>query len=98
MSIDAGAQVAIILLACRPCVVIVNCLGQVLYLGRAPRTNETLPDFHECRVGYLTYTSIPRVDGLSMDTPVLGRHISFLKRFQILHKYLSTFILTLQSV
>ena len=35
MSIDAGAQVAIILLACRPCVVIVNCLGQVLYLGRA---------------------------------------------------------------
>ena len=31
MSIDAGAQVAIILLACRPCVVIVNCLGQVIY-------------------------------------------------------------------
>ena len=47
MSIDAGAQVAIILLACRPCVVIVNCLGQVLYLGRAPRTKETLPDFRE---------------------------------------------------
>ena len=22
---------------------------QVLYLGRAPRTKETLPDFHECR-------------------------------------------------
>ena len=47
MSIDAGAQVAIILLACRPCVVIVNCLGQVFYLGRAPRTKETLPDFRE---------------------------------------------------
>ena len=47
MSIDAGAQVAIILLACKPCVVIVNCLGQVLYLGRAPRTKETLPDFRE---------------------------------------------------
>ena len=76
MSIDAGAQVAIILLACRPCVVIVNCLGQVLYLGRAPRTKETLPDFRECRVGYSTSTSIPRVDGLSTDTPVLGRHIS----------------------
>ena len=45
MSIDAGAQVVIILLACRPCVVIVNCLGQFLYLGRAPRTKETLPDF-----------------------------------------------------
>ena len=74
MSIDAGAQVAIILLACRPCVVIVNCLGQVLYLGRAPRTKETLPDFRECRVGYPTSTSIPRVDGLSTDTPVLERH------------------------
>ena len=61
MSIDAGAQVAIILLACRPFVVIVNCLGHVLYLGRAPRTNETLPDFRECRVGYPTSTSIPRV-------------------------------------
>ena len=51
MSIDAGAQVTIILFACGPCVVILNCLGQVLYLGRAPRTNETLPDFREwCRV------------------------------------------------
>ena len=51
MSIDVGAQVAIILLACGPCVAILNCLGQVLYLGRAPRINETLPDFREwCRV------------------------------------------------
>ena len=74
MSIDVGAQVAIILLACRACVVIVNCLGQVLYLGRAPRIKETLPDFCECRVGYPTSTSIPRVDGLSRDTPVLGSH------------------------
>ena len=75
MSIDARAQVAIILLACRPCVVIVNCLEQVLYLGRAPRTKETLPDFRECRVGYPTSMSIQRVNGLSTDTPVLGRHI-----------------------
>ena len=74
MSIDAGAQVAIILLAFRPCVVIVNCLGQILYLGRAPRTKKTLPDFRECRVGYPISTSIPRVDGLSTDPPVLGRH------------------------
>ena len=74
VTIDVGAQVAIILLACRPCVVIVKCLGQVLYLGRAPRTKETLPNFRECRVGYPTSTSIPRVDGLSTDTPVLGRH------------------------
>ena len=69
MSIEAGAQVAIILLVCRPCVVIVNCLGQVLYLGRASRTKETLPDFHECRVGYPTSTSILRVDGLSTGPP-----------------------------
>ena len=74
MSIDAGAQGAIILLACRPCVVIVNCLGQVFYLGSAPRTKETLPDICECRVGYPTSTSISRVDGLSTDTPVLGCH------------------------
>ena len=51
MSIDVGAQVAIILLACGPCVVIVNLLGQVCTLDRAPRTKETLPDFRErCRV------------------------------------------------
>ena len=57
VSINVGAQVAIILLACGPCVVIVNYLGQVLYLGRAPRKKETLPDFHEwCRV-----TRHPRV-------------------------------------
>ena len=47
MSIDAGAQVAITLLACGPCVAILNCLGQVLYLGRPPRTKDTLPDFRE---------------------------------------------------
>ena len=45
------------LLACGPCVAILNCLGQVLYLGKAPRTTETLPDFREwCRV-----TRHPRV-------------------------------------
>ena len=38
-------------------------LGQVMYLGRALRTKETLPDFHECRVGYPTSTSVPRVEG-----------------------------------
>ena len=53
-------------------VLIINCyIGmfgtgsmQVLYLGRAPRTKETLHDFRKkCRVNYLTFTSIPRVDG-----------------------------------
>ena len=47
MGIDARAQVAIILLVFGPYVVIVNLLGQVCTLGRAPRTKETLPDFHE---------------------------------------------------
>ena len=65
---------AIILLACRPCVVIVNCLGHVLYFGRAPRTKETLSNFRECQVGYPISTSVPSVDRLSTDTPVLGRH------------------------
>ena len=38
-------------------------IGTGLYLGRAPLTKETLPNFGECRVGYLTPTSIPRVYG-----------------------------------
>ena len=75
VSIDAGAQVTIILLACGPCVVIVNLLGQVCTLGRAPRTKETLPDFLEwCRV-----TRYPRVfrglTGCQRDPRVLGRHM-----------------------
>ena len=37
----------LILIVYEPSVVIMNCLGQVLYLGRAPRTKETLPDFRE---------------------------------------------------
>ena len=36
---------------------------QVLYLGRAPRTKETLPDFHEkCWVTRHSRV-LPRVDG-----------------------------------
>ena len=46
MSIVAGAQVAIILLAFGPCVIIVD-YWDMLYLGRAPRTKETLPNFRE---------------------------------------------------
>ena len=43
--------------------VILNCLGQVLYLGRAPRTKETLLDFREkCRVTRHSL-AFPRVDG-----------------------------------
>ena len=36
---------------------------QVLYLGRAPRTKETLPDFSEVASGNPTSTCIPQVDG-----------------------------------
>ena len=51
MSINAGAQVAIILLACGPCLVIVNYWDRFCTLGRASRTKEALSDFHEwCRV------------------------------------------------
>ena len=45
---------------------ILDCLGQdmqVLYLGRAPRTKETLPDFLKVVSGNPTSTCIPRVDG-----------------------------------
>ena len=45
VGINAGTQVAIILLACGPCVVIVNCWDKICTLGRAPHTKETLPDF-----------------------------------------------------
>ena len=64
VSIDARAQVAIILLACGPCVVILNCLGQVCTLGKAPHTKKTLPDFREwCQV--TRHSRVPRVDRLS---------------------------------
>ena len=36
---------------------------QVLCLGRAPRTKETLPDFPEVVSGNPTSTRVPRVDG-----------------------------------
>ena len=46
-----GLKWPLSLLAYGLCVVIVNLLGQVCTLGRAPRTKETLPDFREwCRV------------------------------------------------
>ena len=45
MSIDAGAQVAIILFAIGPCVVILNYLGQVLYLGKLSIQRTLCPIF-----------------------------------------------------
>ena len=55
-------------------------------MGRAPRTRETLPDFCElCRV-CPTFTSFPRVDGQSTDTPVLGRHINSTSLYDLSHE------------
>ena len=64
----------LILIVFGPCVAILNCLGQVLYLGRAPRTKETLPDFRErCRV--TRHSRVFRgLTGCQRDTPGLGRH------------------------
>ena len=45
VSIDVGAQVAVILLAFGPCVVIVYGCDRLCTLGKAPRTKETLLDF-----------------------------------------------------
>ena len=45
---------------------ILDCLRQdmrVVYLGRAPHTKETLPDFLKVASGNPTSTCIPRVDG-----------------------------------
>ena len=60
VSIDAGAQVAIILLACRPYVVIVNLLGRFVLWVELPVQMRLcpifvrgvgLPDIHEYSAG-----------------------------------------------
>ena len=69
VSINAGAQEVICTLySCirdlaRSLMLIGTCYIQVMYLGRAFRTNETLPDFREkCRVSRHSRV-FPRVDG-----------------------------------
>ena len=47
VSIDAGAQVAIMLLAFGPYMVVVYDWDRLYTLGRAPCTRETLLDFRE---------------------------------------------------
>ena len=60
-------------------------VGTGCILGRAPRTKETLPDFHLILSlgkrglngvvsGYPTSTNIPRVDWLSTGPPGMGCH------------------------
>ena len=61
MSIGLWAQVAVLLMDCY-----IGLLGQVIYRlctkGRAPRTNETLPDFRKrCRVTRHSL-AFPRID------------------------------------
>ena len=83
VSIDAGAQVAIILLAFGPCVVIVNCWDRFCTLDRASRTNETLPDFHEwCRVTrhprvFRRLTGCQRTPGFWGVTPTLSASVGW---------------------
>ena len=49
---------------------------QVLYLGRAPLYEGDSARFSEVASGNPTSTCIPRVDGLSTNPRVLGRHNS----------------------
>ena len=58
---------------CGPDVVSVKCWDRLCILGRALRTKETLPDFHEwCRVTDIHECSA--VDRLSTGPPGMGRH------------------------
>ena len=56
---------------------ILDCLGQdmqVLYLGRAPRTKETLPDFLKCRRVTRRSLVFRGLTGSQRTPWVLGRH------------------------
>ena len=59
------------------------CLGQVLYLGRAPRTNDTLPDFRErCRVNrhsrvFRGLTGCQRTPWFWGVTQIVSSHVLF---------------------
>ena len=64
----------LLLITFAPCAVIVDYWDMFCTLGRAPRTKETLPDFHKwCRV-----TRHPRVfrglTGYQTTPPILRRH------------------------
>ena len=72
VSIEAWVQV-VILLTCGPGVVIVNCLGQVIFGVELPvqrrlcpifMSGVELPDIHDSL----------RINGLSTNTLILGRH------------------------
>ena len=98
VSINAGAQVAIIFLACGPCVVIVNCWDRFCTLGRAPHTKETLSDFHEwCRVTrhprvFRVLTGCQRTPGFGASQPKWRikereKHTYLLRIYYGIHEY-----------
>ena len=63
-----------------PGVVVVNCWDMFCTLGRATRTKETLPNFHEwCRVTrhprvFRGLTGYQRTPGIWVVTPHMGLH------------------------
>ena len=66
-----GPKWPIILLACEPVVVIVNCLGQVVF-GYISSYKGDSARFSWVMSSYPTSTNIPRVDGLSTRHPGFG--------------------------
>ena len=81
MSISLWAQVVVL-----DILHILDCLGQVnadylqvLYLGRAPRTKETLPDFFKVASGNPTSICIPRLTG-SQRTPRVWGVTDYIKK------------------
>ena len=85
MSIDVGAHMAIILLACGPYVVIVDYWDRFCTLSRTLRTKETLPDFHEwCQVTrhsrvFCGLTGCQRTPGFWGVTPVFDPRVTILQ-------------------
>ena len=73
VSIDAGAQVAIILLAFGPCVVIVDYWDMFVLWVELPVQRRLCPIFVS-GVRLSDIYEYSAVDRLSTDTPVLGRH------------------------
>ena len=74
MSIDARAQVAIILLAFGPCVVVVYGWDRFCIWVEFPVQRRLCPIF-KSGVGYPTSRVFHGLTGCQRDTPVLGRQI-----------------------
>ena len=53
---------------------------QVMYLGRAPRTKETLPDFREEMSGHPTFTSFRGLTGSQWTLGIWGVTLALLAK------------------